>query len=257
LADRIVRRLRFLGRLGHFARGLVYLAMGYLALRAALATGAGRAAGPDDALRWVLGERHGPLLVALAAGGLFADALLRFVEAFTRRSPASRIASAARGAAALLLGATALRVEHHVRRSADGAVVRRSVAWLLGRSWGPRALVAAGAAAGVLALFEIAQGATGRLKERFRRRSMGRRQHEWAETVSRAGIAAHGALLGLIGWFLLRAGLEGDPRKVVDAGGALRRVERLPLGPGLLAAIAAGLAAYGLSQWLLVFYRRD
>jgi len=252
-----VRRLAFLGRLGHAARGLVYLAMGFLAARAALATGGAAAAGPDGALEWVIREPHGPLVVTLAAGGLFADALLRFVEAWERRSLAGRIASTARGSAAALLGATALRVARSARRAPGQGTVRKSVAWLLARPWGPRALLAAGGIAAAVALLEIGQGVTGRLKERFRKGAMGPRPRRWAEGVSRFGIAAHGALLGVIAAFLARAGLDADPRDVVDSGGALRRVERLPFGPGLLAAIAAGLAAYGISQWVLALYRRD
>ncbi|HET9794448.1 MAG TPA: DUF1206 domain-containing protein [Thermoanaerobaculia bacterium] len=250
------RRLAFLGRLGDAARGLVYVAMGFLAARAALATRAGSAAGPDEALRWVIREPHGPLVVALVAGGLFADALFRAIDAFTRRSVSGRIAAAARALGALLLGATALRVGRNVRRT-GAPVLRSAVSWLLDRSWGPRALVAAGAAAGIVALLEIVQGATGRLKDRLPKGALSRRPRRWAEAIARAGIAAHGALVGAIALYLVRAGTEADPRDVVDSGGALRRLERLPFGPGLLAAIAAGLVAYGLSRWVLAVYRRE
>ncbi len=242
--------------MGDAARGLVYFAMGFLAARAALAAGAGSAAGPDDALRWVLREPHGTLVVALAAAGLFADAIFRALEAFTRRTAAGRIAAGARGAAAAALGFTALRVAQSVRRT-GASVVRSAVGWLLARSWGPRALVAAGAAAGVFALLEIVQGATGRLRERFRRRGMAREPRRWAERAARFGIAAHGALVGAIALFLVRAGVDANPREIADSGEALRRVERLPFGPGLLAALAAGLIAYGFSRGILALYRRD
>jgi len=250
------RRFAFLGRLGDAARGLVYVAMGFLAARAALAAGAGRAAGPDDALRWVIREPHGPLVVALVAGGLFADALFRAIDAVTRRSTPGRISAAARALGAALLGVTALRVGGNVRRTGTHAV-RDAVARLLEHPWGARALVAAGAAAGIVALLEIVQGVTGRLTERLRNRALGRRPRRWAAAIARTGIAAHGALLGVIAIFLVRAGIEANPRAAVDSGGALRRVERLPFGPGLLAAIAAGLVAYGLSRWILAIYRRD
>jgi hypothetical protein len=250
------RRLAFLGRLGDAARGLVYVSMGFLAARAALAAGAGSAAGPDDALRWVVREPHGSLVVALVAGGLFADALFRAIDAFTRRSASGRIAAGARAAGAALLGATALRVGRRVRRT-GAPVLRSAVAWVLARPWGPRALIAAGAAAGIVALLEIVQATTGRLKDRFRKRALARQPRRWAEAIARAGIAAHGALVGMIAALLVRAGVEGDPRDVVDSGGALRRLERLPFGPWLLAAAAGGLVAYGLSQWVLAVYRRD
>jgi hypothetical protein len=235
---------------------VVYLAMGWLAVRAALVAGAGRAAGPDEALRWVLRERHGPLVVSLVAGGLFADALLRFAEGWAGRSPLRRALSIGRGAAAAILGATAVRVERHVRGDGE-AVVRRSVAWVLARSWGARALVAAGAAAAAVGIWEIFRGATGRPGERLRRNAMGKRPRAWAAAASRIGLAAHGALVAVIGAFLVRAGAEADPRKALDAGGALRRVERLPFGTGLLAAIAAGLMAWGASRVIRAFWGKD
>jgi hypothetical protein len=250
------RRLAFLGRLGDAARGLVYVAMGFLAGRAALAAGAGRAVGPDDALRWVINEPRGPLVVTLVAGGLLADALFRAIDAFTRRSASGRISAGARALGAALLGMTALRVEENVRRTGTPAV-RGAVTWLLSRRWGARALIAAGLVAGIFALLEIGRGVTGKLTERIRIRALGRRPRRWAEAIARAGAAAHGALLGLIAIFMVRAGIEANPRAAVDSGGALRRVERLPFGPGLLAGIAAGLVAYGLSRWVLAISRRD
>ena len=257
MAERRLRSLALLSRLGDAARGLVYLAMGFLALRAAGAARGGAVAGPDGALRWVVREPHGALVVGLAAGGLFADALFRCVEASRRRSLAGRLTSVARGAAAALLGATALSIERRARRPAGAPLVRKSVAWLLAQPWGPRALVAAGAVAGAVAIVEIARAVTGRLRDRFRKGALGPRPRRWAEAVSRFGLAAHGALVGVIALLLTRAGLEANPRDVVGSGEALRRVEGMPFGPGLLAAMAAGLMAYGLAQWILALYRRD
>ncbi len=250
------RPLAFLGRLGDAARGLVYVPMGFLAARAALASGSGSATGPGGALRWVIGGPHGSVVVALVAGGLFADALFRAIDALTRRSVSGKAAAAARAAGAALLGVTALQVGRRIHRT-GAPVFRTAVAWVLARPWGPRAMVGAGAVAGIVALLEIAQAATGRLRDRFRKRALGRQPRRWAVAIARVGIAAHGALVGVIAVFLARAGLEGNPRDVVGSGGALRQVERLPFGSGLLAAIAAGLVAYGLSQWVLAIFRRD
>jgi len=247
---------RFLGRLGDAARGLVYVSMGFLAARAAFATGARAATGPGGALRWVIREPHGPLVVALVAGGLFADAIFRAIDALTRRSITGRIAAAARATGAAILCLTALRVGRRIHRTGE-PVFRTAVAWVLARPWGPRAMIGAGAVAGIVALLEIAQAVTGRLRDRFRKRALGRQPHRWAEAIARVGIGAHGALVGVIGVFLARAGLEGNPRDVVGSGGALRQVRQLPFGPWLLAATAAGLVAYGLSQWVLAIYRRD
>ena len=250
-------RLGFLVRLGHAARGFVYVAMGALAGRAALFSRRS-ATGPAGALRWVFRERYGALVVAMVAGGLLADAVFRAVEAWTRRKRGffSWIAPAGRSAGAALLAFTAIRVGQSLRREPDGALLREAAGWILRQSWGPRSLLAAGIVAGVVAVLEIAQGLTGRFRDRFRKKSMGRQQRAWTSRVMRAGLAAHGALVGVMAAYLFRAGMESNPRDVVGSGDALERIRKLPFGPGLLAAIGAGLVAYGLSQWILAVYRR-
>lgn len=251
------RRLGFLVRLGHAARGLVYLAVAFLAARAAIFSRR-RAMGPAGALRWVFHERYGAAVVALVAGGLLADAVFRAVESWSRRKRSflSWFSPAVRSAGAALLAWTAIRVARSLRREPDGVLLLRAAGWVLRQSWGPRGLIAAGAAAGIVAVLEIAQGITGRTRDSFRKNSMGRQQRTWSARVMRAGLMAHGALVAVMAWYLLRAGFDANPRDVVGPGDALQRIRGLPFGPGLLGGIAIGLAAYGVSQWVLAIYRR-
>lgn len=259
MADRAsgaVRRLGFLARLGHAARGLVYLAMGVLAARAVLFARS-VAAGSRDALGALTREPHGLLIVAVIAGGLFADALFRAIEGLDpRRSLLFRLGRWTRAAGAALLAITALQVERRIRMPGEGDGVRRAVQWILRQGWGPRALVLAGAVAGIVAGVEVFQGITGRFREGFRRKSMSRFEKTWAGRVTRAGLVAHGALVAVIAVYLVRAGREARARDVLDSGAALRRIAALPMGTGLLAGVAVGLAAYGLSEWVLALHRK-
>jgi broad specificity phosphatase PhoE len=250
-----VRSLGFLARLGHAARGLVFLAMGVLAARAVLFART-VAAGAREALVALMREPHGVVIIAVIAGGLFAEALFRAIEGFDRRrSLLFRLKHWGRAAGAAIFGITAWRVERQIRTGGDG--VRHAVQWILRQAWGPRALMLAGAVVGVAASVEVFQGATGRFREGFRRKSMSRFEETWAGRVTRVGLVAHGAILGVIAVYLVRAGLETRARDVIDSGTALRRIASLPLGSGLLAAIAVGLVAYGLSQWVLALYRKS
>jgi hypothetical protein len=258
LAERVsgpARHLGFLARLGHAARGLVFLAMGTLAAGAVLSARA-VAAGPREALVALLREPHGSWLVSVIAGGFIADAIFRMIEGFGRRGFLSRLGCWARAAGAAFLGVTALQVGRRIRAPRSGDGLRRAVLWILRHPWGPRALIAAGAVAGLAASIEIFQGATGRFREGFRRKSLSRLQKTWASRVTRVGLVAHGALVGVIATYLVRAGRQTDARDVIDSGTALRRVASLPLGRGLVAGIAVGLVAYGLSEWVLALYRR-
>jgi uncharacterized protein DUF1206 len=254
---RVTRRLGFLVRLGHAARGFVYVAMGALAGRAALFSHRS-AMGPAGALRWVFRERYGSVVVAWVAGGLIAEALFRAVEAWSRSRGGffSWIAPAGRSVAAAVFAVTAIRVGQRLRRDSDGAFLRTAAAWVLRQDWGRRALLAGGIVAGIVAVVEIARAFTGRFRDSFRKKSMGRQQRAWTGRVMRAGSAAHGALVGVMAVYLFRAGVDSNPRDIVGSGGALERIRALPFGPGLLAAVGAGLVAFGLSQWILAIYRR-
>jgi hypothetical protein len=249
------RRLGFLARLGHAARGLVFLAMGALAARAVFSARA-VAAGPREALVSLLREPHGLWLVSVIAGGFIADAIFRVIEGFGRHTFLSRLGSWLRATGAAVLGVTALQVGRQIRAPRTGDGVRRAVLWILRHPWGPRALIAAGAVAGLAALIEIFQGVTGRFREGFRRKSMSRLQKTWASRVTRVGLVAHGTLIGVIATYLIRAGRQANARDVIDSGTALRRIASLPLGSGLVAGIAVGLVAYGLSEWVLAVYRK-
>jgi len=255
-ASRPARSLGFLARLGHAARGLVFLAMGTLAARAVLSARA-VAAGSREALGALLREPYGFWIVSVIAGGFIADAIFRAIESFEpRRSLLFRLGRWARAAGAAILGVTALQVGRQIRTPRGGDGLRRAALWILRQTWGPRALIAAGTVAGLIASIEIIRGTTGRFREGFRRKSMSRLQKTWASRVTRVGLAAHGALIGAIAVYLVRAGSEANARDVIDSGTALRRIAALPLGRGLVAGIAVGLVAYGLSEWVLALYRK-
>ena len=252
-----VRRLGFLATLGHFARGVVYLVTGAWAGRAAVLSHS-RALGPGAALKAVLGGRDERVFVGALAVGFFADALFRLIQTLSRkgRGLLGRLAFLVRGIGAAALGATAFQIYRHARLQKEGDFLRERLGWVMARPWGTKAIIVAGAIAAVAGGREILEGATGRLRETFVRKRMGRLQKKLSLRVARLGLAAHGTLIVLTGLFLVRAGLAANPRAAVLTGGALRRVGLLPFGSALLAGLAVGLIAYGLSQLILGVYRR-
>jgi hypothetical protein len=74
--------------------------------------------------------------------------------------------------------------------------------------------------------------------------------------IGRAGLAARGVVLLLIGWFLAHAALQADAGEVRGLGGSLRALEGESYGPVLLGVVAVGLVAYGLYQFVRARYRR-
>jgi hypothetical protein len=85
---------------------------------------------------------------------------------------------------------------------------------------------------------------------------MGPAARRWTLRVSRFGMAARGAVFGVIGTFLINAALKTDPAEATGIGGALQALRRQPYGAALLAVIALGLIAYGVYELIRAKYRR-
>ncbi len=70
-----------------------------------------------------------------------------------------------------------------------------------------------------------------------------------------AGEVARGLLVMLVSVYLLRAAATNDPARAKSVGQALRSFDRLPAGPVLLLAAAAGLACFAASSVFEALYR--
>ena len=71
-------------------------------------------------------------------------------------------------------------------------------------------------------------------------------------TLGRLGYAARALVIGMVGWFLLQAALDGERvRSFGDALALLRNQHGW-----LFVAVAAGLMAFGLTSLMMARYRR-
>ena len=74
--------------------------------------------------------------------------------------------------------------------------------------------------------------------------------------VSRFGMLARAVVLGLVGAFLLAAAIRHDPAAVHGLGGTLAAIRADPRSAWAYAALAAGMIAYGLHNFVLAGFRR-
>jgi hypothetical protein len=68
-------------------------------------------------------------------------------------------------------------------------------------------------------------------------------------------MAARGVVFGIIGAFLILAAWRYNATEARGLEGALETLRRQPLGQWLLAAVALGLVAYGVFQFVKARYR--
>jgi len=246
-----------LARLGFAATGVLYVALGATAARIAVAGARDPALGMGGALRVLLRQPHGRILLTAVAAGFAAFGLWHALEARNaRRMVLERLGHlfGVAGYAALLWSAVTTLV--HARRG-DGALQQSALAWLLSRPWGVALVEVAGAATIGAGLFEIGQGASGRLRNRFATQWLPRTAARFLHRVARFGLASRGVVLVVIGFFQVRVARDLDPRELREIGGALNVLSRLPAGGVALGAVvAAGLAAYGVYMIVLALAGR-
>ena len=72
--------------------------------------------------------------------------------------------------------------------------------------------------------------------------------------TGRLGYTARGIVLGIIGYFLLQAALQSDASEAQGTEGALNFLSTTG-GPYLMAAVAIGLACYGIFMFVKSKYR--
>ncbi|HEY2715461.1 MAG TPA: DUF1206 domain-containing protein [Solirubrobacterales bacterium] len=60
------------------------------------------------------------------------------------------------------------------------------------------------------------------------------------------GCVARAVVFALVGYGLIKAAIEYDPRKAVGLDGALHELAAASYGPALLVAVAAGLAGFAI-----------
>ena len=252
--DRL-RRLELWARLGFAARGFVYLLLGWIALST------GRSLSAQAAVAEVERLPAAPVLLVVLAAGLFGYALFKLYSAAIdldhhgddAKGRVLRLFAALGGLGYIGLGWFALKV----LLSDDGASAAGRAA---GSSGAPQEAAAdvAQAPGGDLLLILGAATVLGiaiaQLAIAWKASFMDQmpRCPDLVRPLGRLGHAARALVIGMVGWFLLRAALDGE--RVRDFGDALALL-RADHG-WLFVAVTAGLIAFGFTSLMMARYRR-
>jgi hypothetical protein len=243
--------LEMLTRIGFAARGVMYLIIGYLALRF------GRAEGNEGALA-TLAEGSGKLLLGIMALGFVAYSVWRLSEALVdteghgsdAKGKAARIGGALSGVIHLGLAIVAanLAFGRGGGSAAGGSGAEQGAATALALPGGSALLLVAGLGLIGAGLWQLVRAAKADFLRHLDGRAAGQPLVTW---LGRAGYAARGIVFVIIGWSLLQAGLSD---RAAEAGGMSQALGSLS-GP-LLAAVALGLLLFGLFSFVEARYRR-
>jgi Domain of Unknown Function (DUF1206) len=251
-----------LGRVGMVAQGVVYTIVALLAIGFALGLG-GRPTDQSGAFRTLAGEWYGTVALALLAAGLAGYALWRFTVAALGEKAESvedvglgkRIAYFARGLAyAGLCYSASSRIMGSDGGGSDEQQTANTVFDYPGGRWLVGVL---GIGLVVYGLWNGYRALTKHFERDLKTEQMTAEEERLVSGLfGRAGFAARGIVLGLIGAFLVQAAVQHDPRDAVGLDGALQELAQKPHGRALLGLVAAGLLAYGLFGFARARYRQ-
>ncbi|GAA3618032.1 DUF1206 domain-containing protein [Lentzea roselyniae] len=236
-----------LGRVGMVVYGAVHVLIAWLALQVAFGGGAER----TDS-KGALSElaENGAWLLWTVGIGLVFFAIWQLILAFVgysyvakkRKRISKRIGSAARAitASAIALGAfkyaTSGAAEDTTQQQQE--LTAQVLAWP-GGQW----LVGAVAIGVLITAGVIAYKG---FKKSFEKDLDMSRAPSWIEPVGRIGWIGKGFAYGVIGVLIGLAAITADPQQSGGMDKALKTVAAQPFGPYLLAAVAIGIAAFGV-----------
>lgn len=235
----------WLARTGLAARGLVYLAMGWLAL---LVAAGGRARiDQRGALAEVLGAPMGTFIVIALTLGFVAYAVWRFSEAAfgVENEPGAlpRVKSFFRGLAYAILafGAVSLLAGARATQSGEQAQLAGTVMEQTGGRWLVAAAGVVVAGVGAMMVFE---GGSSAFMRYFGYLPQPRRTViVW---LGRVGTVARGIVFAVTGVLIVAAAWMVDPEKAGGVDEAFRTLLEQPYGVFLVGGLGLGLMVFGI-----------
>jgi hypothetical protein len=243
-------------RLGYIAKGITYVLMSLIAIRVAF--GNGRAANTRRAMHYLDGPAVGRVMIGAIAVGLASYALWRFYVAFADPENGTW----AKRAGAIFIGAVNAGLAWQAALLAvtgrDDAGTDQAVHWsavIMRHRPGILAIGIAGVCFAGYGLRQIYRGAVAKLDGRLRLHEMDHAPRRSALFIARVGIAARGFVFVLVGFFLIRAARHADPSQARDFGDSLTELRDQPYGRWALLAVAVGLFAYALYEFIRARYR--
>lgn len=251
-----------LARWGLVSKGSLYLLVGLIAADVSVGGGE-RLQDRSGALATLADSWLGKLLVAVLAIGLAGYAAWRFAEAVLGRPLEGgkkegwlkRFGYLARAVWYLGLFGIALSALYGANESGGSRQEDRFTARVLELPLGRWIVAAVGLGILGAGAFNVWRGVTRKFCDNLKLRKMSDLERRGFTALGVVGHLARGVVFGLIGFFLVRAAWQYDPKETVGLDGALAEVLRQDYGDTLLAIVSGGLIAFGLYCYAEARYR--
>lgn len=250
-----------IGRAGWFAKGVVYVLAGYLALSVAAkaggwakspATGT-QEASPVGAIKTVAGSGGaGTALLWLLAIGMLLYAAWRVVSALLpggkdAKALAHRIGYIASAVMYVTFALSAIALARHTPATPNGnSKVTDISASFMTHSFGRIVIGLVGVIVIAVGIYRVSKGLKMDVEDELDMSGMSAERRRWVERLGSIGEVGRGIGFALVGFFLLRSAMTYDPNQATGLDGALRRVAVHGWGVLVVVIVGIGFAAYGI-----------
>ena len=242
----------YLARCGYAAKGLVYLLVGVLVMREAFAD-PGLLVSRIAALQLLVRQPLGFGILSAVVIGLGSYILWRLVQAILDPEQCGtditglvqRLGHLDNGLFYGALAYAGVKVLTGAPIQDNRQAMQDWTARILTWPAGPYLVGAGGLVTMGIGLYTSYQGWTVSFRKHLKPRA---RAQRWVLIIGRIGLLARGLIIGVVGFFLLRAALQLDADYTVGLRGALDALTRGPLGPWVLGTLGIGMLAYSAHQ---------
>ncbi|MBN2731428.1 MAG: DUF1206 domain-containing protein [Balneolaceae bacterium] len=235
--------------LGLAAKGLVYSIIGALTAMAAFDMG-GQMAGKSHVISFLQQQPFGNFLLYFLAAGILAYAIWRMYTAIAdpknkgtgKTGITKRVGYFFSSIIYLFFSITIVTT---TITSAAGDSNRQFVVdHLLQKTYGPFVIGLIGVIIIGVGLYQIHKGYSKKYLEEL---NAGYGNHQsLMHKVGKFGFIARGIIFGIIGYFVLRAGVTDNPEMIRSIQGAFSFLQQQSYGTYLMGGVAVGLMAYGI-----------
>lgn len=240
-------------RIGYATKGVVYILIGALAVLTALDMG-GQTADTQGAFKEIYSQPFGLVLLSGIAIGLLGYSIWRVTQAIVDaegkgndlKGISIRMAYAGSGLIHAGLAFSAARVVFGDDKGSSEQDHKSRTAQLMQLPFGWVIVGLVGVGFIGFGLYQMYKGYKRKFLKRLESGAMDQTEKRWATRLGQIGLAARGVVFCIIGYFLIQAALDYNPREVRGLGGALQAIAAQPYGKALLGIVAAGLVVYGI-----------
>jgi len=247
-------------RFGWVAKGVVYAMVGVLAVPIAIkglqnsAQNKGNQASQLGAVTEISKSSIGSIALWIVAVGLALYVIWRLITVLL---PAESSAKAWLTRGGYLISAmtyaflawTAISFAMDSRnahgKQTEDARVEKFTRDVMKMSFGRWLIGAIGVIVVGLGVYFVIKGIRAKFRDELEPSGVGPVSHDAIVALGRFGWIGRGLVMGLVGWFLIRAAVEFRPSAAKGFDGSLRQVTDTAVGPFIVGLVALGLIVYG------------